>query len=175
MMAKSRKQSRKRSFGEEETKQGKNADSLVDLDLVPDAERAARSAKMSFIEAVGRRAVSVFLDRDDYDKVEHMFTETMGGLMIECLTAFTHSLNGQTALATRLDRNGSILNPVQHSIEVNGQTRNMLREGFLFIHFPDDRVVVYLPVFTVVGWVPHKKSVRWNNKNPEIIKHLGVF
>jgi cell division protease FtsH len=42
---------------------------------------------------------------------------------------------------------------VQHSVEVDGQTRNMLYEGFLFIHFPDERVVVSAhPTLVVDGW-----------------------
>lgn len=153
MMAMYGSPSRKRRVDKEETEQGTIAASLVDSDLVPDAERAARSTTMSFIDATGRRAVSVFLDRDDYEKVEHMLTETLGRLMVECLSAFAHGRNGQIALTTRLDRNGNILNPVQHSVKVNGQTRNMLHEGLLFIHFPDDRVVVSVePVPVMEGW-----------------------
>jgi hypothetical protein len=148
-----RRRSRKRRVDTEETEQGANAACLVDSDLVPDAEQAARSATMSFIDAVGRRAVSVFLDRDDYEKVGHMLPETLGCLMLECLPAFAHGRNGQIALTTRLDSHGIRLNPVQRSVEVNGRTRNMLYEGFLFIHFPDERVVVSVePVPVVEGW-----------------------
>jgi len=175
MMAKSRRRSRRLRVSEEEIEQGANAASLVDLDLVPDAERAARSATMSFIEAVGRRAVSVFLDRDDYEKVEHMFTETLGCLMVECLASFAHGRNGQIALTTRLDRNGSILNPVQHSIEVNGQTHNMLYEGFLFIHFPDELVVVSVEPVPVMGGNALNICVRSNKNSAEFCQRWRDF
>ena len=170
-----RSPSRKRSFDGEKSKQGMNADSLVDSDLVPDAELAARSTTMSLIDAAGRRAVSVFLDRHDYEKVEHMPNEILGYLMVECLPAFIHGRSGQIAITTRLDDQGSILNPIQHTVEINGQTRNMLSEGFLFIHFPDDRVVVSVEPVPVMGGNRLKICVRSNKNSAEFWQHWQDF
>ena len=175
MMVMYRGPSRKRRFDGEEAKQGVNADSLVDPDLVPDAERAARSTTMSLIDAAGRRAVSVFLDRHDYEKVEHTLPEILGYLMVECLPAFVHGRNGQIAITTRLDDQGSILNPVQRSVEVNGQTRNMLHEGFLFIHFPDDRVVVSVEPVPVMGGTRLNICIRSNRNSAEFRRRWRDF
>jgi len=68
-------------------------DGLVDAELGPEAESARRAAELFLIDPAGRRAVAVFLGRDDYEKVL-----TAGGLMglvlLECLPRFVRELGG---------------------------------------------------------------------------------
>jgi len=97
----------------------------------------------SLIGATGRRAAAVFLGLEDYEKVEHDLGEIMANLMLECLQAFIEQRDGQTCFAPRLDpRADDVLNPIQTSIIVDGDTRQFLRCGLLFVHFPNERVVV---------------------------------
>ena len=58
-----------RLFGLVKEKLGRNSEEsgLVDDDLTPEAQEAARTGQMSFIEGAGVRAVSAFLRTEDFD------------------------------------------------------------------------------------------------------------
>lgn len=117
--------------------------SLIHPDLKPEARQAAETVAMLLIGATGRRAAAVFLGLEDYEKVEHDLGGITANLMLECLQAFIEQRGGQTCFAPRLDpRADDVINPVQTSITVDGKTRQFLRCGFLFVHFPDERVVI---------------------------------
>lgn len=116
---------------------------LVDKDLTPEAERVRRALVHSLIEPVGRRACAVFLETDDYAKVEETVGAVMGCLLLECLPRLVRQLQGQIAFATMFsDRSGAVLNPIQHTVQVAGQTRPIVDTGYLFIHLPEEKVVV---------------------------------
>ncbi len=66
----------------------------------------------------------------------------MANLLLECLPAFVHEQKGEIAYAVRLDRQGDPINPAQSTVTVNNQVRPYLKEGYLFIHLPRQRVVV---------------------------------
>jgi len=123
---------------------------LVDRELSPEAGQARIAVAMSLIDMVGRRAVAVFLGRDDYQKVEDVHRPLKSRLMLECLPGFVHERDGEIAYAVLLGEHGEVVNPIQTTVTVRGQTRVLLRAGHLFIHFPDERVVVSaepIPVF----------------------------
>jgi DNA polymerase III delta prime subunit len=117
-------------------------EALVDTDLTPEAKAAAHAAALSLLEPSVRRACAVFLGRDNYDKVEYAQGEVIASLFLECLSAFVRQRGGRITYAIRLGDHGEVLNIVQHAVEVAGQSRQFLREGYLFIHFPNERVVV---------------------------------
>ena len=115
---------------------------LVDAEMPPEAVRAAGAAALSMIEQIGRRAAGVFLEQENYEKIEHVENELMGKIMLECLRGFVHERGGHIALATRLGDHGEVVNPIQTSVKVAGEVRQFLRCGYLFIHFPGERVVI---------------------------------
>ncbi|MCY2928905.1 MAG: ATP-binding protein [Planctomycetota bacterium] len=115
---------------------------LIDADLTPTARQAERILGLSLTQAPGRRAVAVFLGKDDYDKVEYIVDELAGALMLECLGAFVRAGGGQVVKALRFGNGGEVVNAVQRSVAVGGVTRSHLVEGYLFVHGPDQRVCV---------------------------------
>jgi len=115
---------------------------LVDEELTPAAEQAARATAMSLIPQLSRRAAAVFLGDEHYQKITHVRTETVAFLMIDCLRRFIHSRGGQVTLACRIDDRGVVLNPIQTTVRVDGKARQVLRVGHVFAHFPDGGVVV---------------------------------
>ena len=135
---------RRRSQAESETSgpQERGDDGFVDTDLRPEAKAAGRKVALSQINLLGRRAVAVFCGREDYDWLREAPAPVIRDLMLECLPDFVHQTGGQIALAARLGGRDEVLTPIQETVEVNGLTRRILREGYLFAHFPDERVVV---------------------------------
>ena len=115
---------------------------LVDADLTPEAARAGRLAEICLIEPVVRRAVAVFLESDDYQKVRQTKCDLMGKLLMECLPAFVHHRGGQVAYAIRLGEHGEVINAVQSMVSSPAGPRLYMECGFLFIHFPGERVAV---------------------------------
>ena len=115
---------------------------LVDEELTLAAERASRATAMSLIPQLSRRAAAVFLGDEHYQKITHVRTETVTYLMIDCLRRFIHSRGGQVTLACRIDDRGVVLNPIQTTVRVDGEPRQVLRCGHVFAHFPDGNVVV---------------------------------
>jgi len=116
---------------------------LVDKDLTPEAERARRALVHSLIEPVGRRACAVFLETDDYAKVAETVGAVMGCLLLECLPRLVRELGGQIAFAGLFsDRSDAFLNPIQHTVQVGGETRPIVDVGYLFVHLPEEKVVV---------------------------------
>lgn len=124
---------------------------LVDLHLNPEAAAAARATELSFIEPAGRRAVAVFLGLQDYEKFEYMPDETLGNLMLECLPKFIHECEGQIAFATRMSDRGDAVNPILHTVTINERVRSFLREGYLFIDLPNERLAISAEEIPVVG------------------------
>ena len=116
---------------------------LIDKDLTAEAERARRALVHSLIEPVGRRACAAFLETDDYAKVAETVGAVMGCLLLECLPRLVRELGGQIAFAGIFsDRSDAFLNPIQHTVQVAGETRPIVDVGYLFVHLPDEKVVV---------------------------------
>jgi len=116
--------------------------SLVDDKLSPEAREAARAVRLSLVEPVGRRAVAVFLGREDYQKVGGSHGRLMACLLLECLPRFIHARGGEVVHTMLFGDHGEVLNAVQHAISLDGQTRLALGAGLLFAHSSDERVVV---------------------------------
>lgn len=114
---------------------------LIDANLSPEARAAGHAAELALIEPVGRRAVAVFLGRDDYEKVQ-IIGGLMANLLLECLPRFIRQCGGQRVLAVRFTDRGDVINAIQSVVKVDGQDRKMLQDGHLFIHLPGERVVV---------------------------------
>ena len=124
---------------------------LVDANLTPEAMEAAQAVELALIGPAGRRAVAVFLRRDDCDKLEFQFDELMARLLLECLGPFVRDNGGQVAKALDMDQTERF-NPTLRSISLNGEERSFLRQGYMFIHFPKQRVVVSAkPAFSPEG------------------------
>jgi hypothetical protein len=118
-------------------------DPLAAASLSPEAEAARRTVTLSYINPVGRRAVAVFLDRDDYEKVHERCGGTMANLLMGCLPDFIAQQNGEIALtALFANRGDDVLNPITFAMEVDGEVRHVVTEGYVFIHSPEERVVV---------------------------------
>lgn len=115
---------------------------LVDDSLSEQAAAAAAQVRRSLIGEVGMRAVAVFLERDDYVKISDIFAPLKASLMLECLPAFVRHGQGQIAFAARIDNDGKIFDVAQSTVTVADQVRLLLRRGDLFVHFPNERVVV---------------------------------
>jgi hypothetical protein len=115
---------------------------IVDRQLTPEAERVKRLAQYSLIGSLSQRAASTFLGTDDYEKVE-ISGELTGLLMLECLPRFIRERRGQIVFSTRMDRHmDRPMNVIQTCIEVDGENRPVLLVGHLFIHLPDQLVVI---------------------------------
>ena len=61
------------------------ASGLVDDDLTLEAQEAAKTAQMSFIEHTGVRAASAFLRTEDFDDVRQHLAPLLADMMQECL------------------------------------------------------------------------------------------
>jgi len=119
------------------------ADPLVVADLTPEAEEARRAVTHAFIAPIGRRAVAVFLDRGDYEKVQRIYSAVMANLLMACLPDLVAELGGQIVLtALFVSRDNDRLNAITFPMEVDGRTRQVVTDGHVFIHLPDERVVV---------------------------------
>jgi len=116
---------------------------VTDSDLSPEAQRCAQAVDLSLIGPPGRRVVSVFLGIDNYQKVEEVQDELTGNLLMECLPAFVHARGGRIVRSFRIgDHHGNTVNPILRSVTVEGKVRQFVHDGFLFLHFPEERVVV---------------------------------
>lgn len=118
------------------------ASGLVDDDLTPEAEEAARTAEMSFIEDTSLRAISVFLRTKNHDDFRQCLTSLLADMMQECLLEFVHANGGQVVLTTRINDRGQVITPIVKSVRIKDDERGFIRDGHVFIHFPKERVVV---------------------------------
>ncbi len=116
--------------------------SLVDANLTDAAKASRDRAMMALTPAVGRRMVATFLGRDDYEKVERRLPTPLGGIMMECLPEYVHGRGGQIAWSIRLSRQGGVINPTLFSVRADGRDRLILLDGYLFIQFAEELVVI---------------------------------
>ena len=114
---------------------------LADTQLTPEAFAGAQAVNLALIDRLARRAAAAFLGREDYRRQQISGGLTMH-LMLEALPRFVHELGGQIALASRIDQDGEIGDPVTHAVEVDGESRQILLHGCLFLHFPGERIVL---------------------------------
>ena len=142
----------------------KDRQGLVDDQLAPASVEAAETVKHSLIEPPGRRAAAVFCGVADYDWVQEVQPKLVGDLLLECLPQFIHQAGGQVAYAVRLSGPpcDEVLTPIQQSVVVDGQTRRILDTGYLFIRFPDRRVVVSAEDFDTLRGLRKLIGVRSN-------------
>ena len=126
-----------------EEKPAVQPESLVDMILTPEAEAARNRITLSFLEPTGRRAVAIFLDSEDYEKTCDSYGDTMTRLLMGSLPTFVRELGGQVIGARLFEpHTGHVLNPRQSTVKIEGRTRAVLLEGYLFILLPEERVVV---------------------------------
>jgi len=118
---------------------------LVDSDLTPEAQAARTAADLALIEPPGLRAVAVFLGRSDYEKVAEFHGDTMARLLMASLRVLVRQLGGRAVMA-RLFANGlrrdDPVNAIQTTVEVNGRAYAVLVSGHLFVHLPEEKIVV---------------------------------
>ncbi len=113
---------------------------LVDSDLLPSAQEQRDLTIASQIGDQHRRAVAVFMSNDDVGQVEKIMPRLLSNVYLECLARFVHSRGGQVAWSARFERD--CLSAVQRTIQVDGEARQFLRHGQLFIYSEHERVVV---------------------------------
>ena len=113
---------------------------LVDADLGPEAEDAARTVELGFIRPAGRRAEAIFLRRDDTDRVEHDLNPLIADLLLECLGRFVRQGGGKIVMV--FDPDHGLASSTLRSVTVDGEDRFFLNSAHVFLHFPDKRVVV---------------------------------
>lgn len=115
---------------------------LVDQDLSLQARELTNSVMLSFIPPLQHRSVSVFLGSEQFDAVTHSLKDLPFNLMMECLKEFIHENRGQIVLATNLDCREEVGRPQQRVVKVGNEFRHILYEGFMFIYFETERVVI---------------------------------
>jgi len=115
---------------------------LVDSDLTPEARDARNLATMSIVQPDGRRAVATFLGRKDYEKIENRMGGLKADLMLGCLREFARRRGGQLVWSVYFGLHGETVNVVQHTVKIDGTVLQILRAGYVFMHFPDERVVI---------------------------------
>ena len=126
-----------------EEKPAVQPESLVDMILTPEAAVVRNRITLSFLEPTGRRAVAIFLDSEDYEKTCDSYGDTMTRLLMGSLPTFVRELGGQVIGARLFEpHTGHVLNPRQSTVKIEGRTRAVLLEGYLFILLPEERVVV---------------------------------
>jgi len=116
--------------------------SLVDANLTDAAKASRDRAMMALIPAVGRRMVAAFLGRDDYQKVEKRLPTPMGHILMECLPECVKDRGGQIVWNIRLNGPGGVINPTLFPVRADGRDRLILLDGYLFIHFPSELVII---------------------------------
>jgi len=114
----------------------------IRADLSPAARQAAGTLASSLIGPVAQRAETVFLGIEDYETVEYHFSELMADLMLESLARFAGERAGEIVLSAILNDQGEVLTATRQVVTVGGRTRQFIRYGYIFIYFPDERVVV---------------------------------
>jgi hypothetical protein len=115
---------------------------LIDDCLSAQATMAAAQVMRSQIDVPQMRAIAIFLERGDYQKVSNNFSRLRTLMMLECLPAFVRLNHGEIALGTRFDHDGKACDVDKTTVTVDGQPRLLLQEGLLFILFPKERVVI---------------------------------
>ena len=138
---------------------------LVDANLSPEAARVANTVRLSFLRPDARRVCAVFLERDDYEKIQEHVGLVMDDLFMECLRPFVQSRGGEIVYATLfVDEEKAATNPLQHIVKIDGQNRRIVDNGYLFIHFPDEKVIVSVGILDFRGSIVSRIVVR-SNKN----------
>ncbi len=126
----------------EENCSASEKDALVDSNLTPEAGDARNLATMSVLHPDGVRAVATFLGCKDYEKIENRMGGLKADLMLGCLREFVHQRGGQVVWSVYFGLRGETGNVTQHTVAVDGAVLQILRAGNVFIHFPDERVVI---------------------------------
>jgi len=115
---------------------------LVDTDLGQQSLRLQDLLQISTIESSRRRIIAGFLAQSKYEDVEHAYPELLAQVLLECLPAYVHSRGGQIVWAVRMERQGGLETIIQRTVTVGDKVHRVLREGSLFLHLPDERIVV---------------------------------
>lgn len=116
---------------------------LVDSDLSTDQQRAALRTKFSLIEPEGRRMMGVFLGDEDYEKIQEEMSIVMGDMLLGCLGEFVHEQGGKIVWATRPGGfHNQAVNAIQQVVKVGDRVLHILRDGYLFLHLPNERVAI---------------------------------
>jgi ATP-dependent 26S proteasome regulatory subunit len=113
---------------------------LVDVDLPLEAQQWRCLTIDSQIADERRRASAIFLGSDSLDQVERSTPVLMSKMLLECLVSFVHSRGAKVAWSTRFS--SETLNVAQQTVRVDGEVRQFLSEGQLFIYSDCERVVV---------------------------------
>ena len=119
-----------------------NRGQLIDNNLVAAAKAARSRVEISTIMADERRIIASFLARDDYQAVVESRAVATADLMLECLPAMIRELGGQVAWSMRMS-SGERVNIILHAVEVAGKIHNIMRDGCLFIHLPDELIAIF--------------------------------
>jgi len=115
---------------------------LMDPNLTPAARAAGLDLAHALIESAARRSVALFCKTDRYDWIWETPPTLVANLMLECLPRFVRQAGGQIAGSLRFGPHGEVLTPTCQTVPVDGRLRPILREGHLFVHFPDRRIVI---------------------------------
>ena len=126
----------------EENCSASEKDALVDSNLTPEARDARNLATMSVLRPDDVRAVATFLGGKDYEKIENRMGGLKADLMLGCLREFAHQRGGQLVWSVHFGFRGETGNVTLHTVTVDGAALQILRAGYIFIHFPDERVVI---------------------------------
>ena len=118
-------------------------DPLAAGTLSPEAQEARRTVVLSYLSPPSRRAAAVFLGCDDYAVVHERHGATMANLLMACLPDFVAEEDGQVVLTALFgDRGDDVSNVITCVLELGGQVRHIVTNGHVFMHLPDEQVVV---------------------------------
>ena len=113
---------------------------LADSDLSPEAAAAAYTVDLALIRPLAHRAVSVFLQNDQFENLNFKFDKLMARILMECLQPYIHTAGGEVVKVINFESDAGC-NTSACSADVNADG-NFLLEGHMFIYFANERVVV---------------------------------
>jgi len=115
---------------------------LVDRDLAEELLQTQNLLQISTIESSHQRVIATFLGQSEFEHVSHAHAALLARLLLECLPAYVHSQGGRIIWSGRMDRNGGLGTVVQRTVTVDGKVHRVLQDGSLFLHLPNERIVV---------------------------------
>ena len=96
---------------------------------------------MSTIESLGPRQVALFLGDENYPNGSRLYSDVHASLLMEALPRFLEQTGGDIVLEAKFGRS-EIVDAIEMVVEVDGQTRRYMSQGYIFLQLPDGHRVV---------------------------------
>lgn len=124
-------------------KPGSDTTALADVHVSPEGQRWGQLTQFTFLNDVQHRFTSVYLGKEDYQKVGRESNVLINDLLMECLPRFIHAIDGEIISVLHLEEHAEcLISPVLYSLKLDNQTCSIVREGTYLIHFKEERVTV---------------------------------